>query len=89
MGAAMQKVISLYTGAGGLDLGLEAAGFATSVAVEFNSTACRTLRANAGDDRPWVVIERDIHGVPSDELAQRAGLVGPSPFLNEVEEVSL
>ena len=79
VGASMHKVISLYTGAGGLDLGLEAAGFTTSVAVEFNAAACRTLRANAGDARPWCVIERDIHEVPSDELARRAGLAGDRP----------
>lgn len=70
----MRKVISLYTGAGGLDLGLEAAGFTTTVAVEYNAPACRTLRANQSGDRPWAVIEGDIHGVSSETL-MRAGQV--------------
>lgn len=38
--------ISLFTGAGGLDLGLEMAGFDTVAAVEINKYACETLRQN-------------------------------------------
>lgn len=38
--------ISLFTGAGGLDLGLEMAGFNTVAAVEINRYACETLRKN-------------------------------------------
>ena len=54
-------VISLYTGAGGLDLGLEAAGFAVSAAVEMDSHCCETLRRN----RPgWKLIEAPIAEVP-------------------------
>jgi len=64
------QVISLYTGAGGLDYGFEAAGFDTSVAIEFDSDACMTLRAN----RRWPVIERSIHDISSDEILDTAGL---------------
>jgi DNA (cytosine-5)-methyltransferase 1 len=39
--------ISLFSGAGGLDLGCEQAGFATRAAVEFNEIARQTLLANA------------------------------------------
>lgn len=66
----MLKVISLFTGAGGLDFGFEAAGFRTSVAVELDSTCCRTLRLN----REWPVIEADIHRVTSRQLLKIGGL---------------
>ncbi|HEX8241718.1 MAG TPA: DNA (cytosine-5-)-methyltransferase [Allosphingosinicella sp.] len=65
------KVISLFTGAGGLDFGFEAAGFCTAVAVEIDRACCRTLRAN----RPWRVIGDDIHNVTTSDLLAIAGLV--------------
>lgn len=64
------KVISLYTGAGGLDYGFEAAGFDTAVAVEMDHDCCETLRHN----RRWAVIERDILQVSSSELLKVGGL---------------
>ncbi|HQN39142.1 MAG: DNA cytosine methyltransferase [Acidobacteria bacterium] len=60
----MRKLISLYTGAGGLDLGFEAAGFRTAVAVEMDREAVATLRTN----RDWTVLDRDIHTITSNEL---------------------
>lgn len=78
----MRKVISLYTGAGGLDLGLEAAGFTTTVAVEYNAPACRTLRANRSEERPWEVVEGSIHDVTSEHLAERGRVrVGEATLL--------
>lgn len=67
----MPNVISLFTGAGGLDLGLEAAGFALRGAVEMNGDAVRTLKLNRPD---WRVIHRDISEVPSEELLELAEL---------------
>lgn len=61
---AQPKVISLYSGAGGLDYGFEAAGFRTSAAVEIDRDCCRTLRSN----RQWHVFEDSIFDVPSDAL---------------------
>jgi DNA (cytosine-5)-methyltransferase 1 len=66
----MLKVISLFTGVGGLDYGFEAAGFDTAVAVEMDAVSCRTLRLN----RQWSVIERDIHEVTTKELLRVAKL---------------
>lgn len=72
------KVLSLFTGAGGLDLGLEAAGFETAVAVENDPVACETLVKNV----TWPVIRRDIHGVSSAEILRTAGLdVGEATIL--------
>ncbi|MFC1806439.1 DNA cytosine methyltransferase [Planctomycetota bacterium] len=64
------KLISLYTGAGGLDYGFEAAGFRTCVAVEFDHDCCRTIRAN----RDWPVIDANIHDTPSQGILDAAGL---------------
>jgi DNA (cytosine-5)-methyltransferase 1 len=63
-------VISLYSGAGGLDYGFESAGFRTAVALEVNHDSCETLRRN----RRWPVVERSIFDVPSDELLEVSGL---------------
>lgn len=61
-------MLSLYTGAGGLDFGFEAAGFRTAVAVEIDADCCRTLRTN----RRWPVLEKSIFDVPTDMLLQTA-----------------
>jgi len=65
-----RKVISLFTGAGGLDLGFEAAGLDTAVAVEMDDHAVQTVRSN----RDWPVLDRDIHTVTARELLETAGL---------------
>lgn len=63
--------ISLFSGAGGLDYGLEAASFDTRVAVEMDNACCNTLRFN----RPrWNVIEARIEHVSSRDLLKAAGL---------------
>jgi DNA (cytosine-5)-methyltransferase 1 len=63
------SAISLFTGAGGLDYGFEAAGFQTLAAVENAPDACETLRLN----RPWPLFARSIEDVTSDELLSIAG----------------
>lgn len=63
----MPKLISLYSGAGGLDYGFEVAGFETGVCVEFDHDCCETLRHN----RPhWNAIERSIFDVPTAEMLE-------------------
>src|ERR1700694_6191874 len=66
------KIASLFTGAGGLDVGLEASGFETAVAVEMDRDSCETLRAN----RPWPLIGSDIHSpeASSQRILERAQL---------------
>lgn len=77
LGPAMTQLsaISLFTGAGGLDLGFEAAGFETRATVEMDVRCIETLRAN----RPWPVIARDVSHVPTAELLERAGLAAGEP----------
>jgi len=63
------KVISLYSGAGGLDYGFEAAGFETVFANDLDHDSCETLRLN----REWPVVERSIFDVPTEEILETAG----------------
>jgi DNA (cytosine-5)-methyltransferase 1 len=65
------KVISLFSGAGGLDIGFEAAGFEIAVAVEQDPSCCKTLRANRPD---CSIIEGDITAISTEEILSAAGL---------------
>ncbi len=67
-----RSVLSLFTGAGGLDLGLEAAGFEPVLCVEIDGDSRETLKKN----RPhWRLSEPgDIHQLGPDELLRQAGL---------------
>lgn len=66
------RVLSLFTGAGGLDLGLEAAGFTTSLCVEVDSDARATLAHNRPD---WKLANPgDINACRPEDLLAQAGL---------------
>ena len=65
------KVISLFTGAGGFDIGFEKAGFSIAVAVEADPACCDTLRAN----RPSLnIINEKIENVSTDTILSVGGL---------------
>lgn len=65
-------VVSLFSGAGGLDLGLLRAGFDVRVCVESSRWAVETLRANLKD--AVEVIPRDIRTVSGAEILARLNL---------------
>lgn len=67
-------VISLFTGAGGLDLGFHAAGLITAVAVEMDDRCCATLEANKRRGYEWEVIRAPIEEVSSKTLLSAAKL---------------
>lgn len=65
------KFISLFSGAMGLDLGLEQSGFEPGVCVEIDPAAIRTIRHN----RPQLpLVDRSIEDVSGKELCDLANL---------------
>ena len=65
------KIISLFSGAGGLDIGFHQAGFETAVLLEMDSSCCQTLRKNL----PSIpVIEGDICSISTSQILETAKL---------------
>ena len=63
-----REVWSIFSGAMGLDLGLETADLAPTLAVEIDPTFCRTIRAN----RPKLdLIEGDVSKLTGAMLRER------------------
>jgi DNA (cytosine-5)-methyltransferase 1 len=66
--------ISLFSGAGGLDLGVEDAGASIRACVEMDVDCVKTLRANARFFPDLEVMDRAIEEVTTEELLEVAGL---------------
>ena len=76
------SVISLFTGAGGLDLGFHQAGLKTAVAVEMDRRCCETLKANKHRGYSWEVIESPVEDVSSKKILAAGKLaVGEADLL--------
>lgn len=71
------NLISLFSGAGGLDKGFHNAGFNTVIAIEYDKKICPTYRANFPDT---TLIEKDIRTVLSTAFpTDVAGIIGGPP----------
>lgn len=71
------NLISLFSGAGGLDRGFHNAGFHTVIANEFDKKICPTFKANFPDT---TLIEGDIRDIPSDAFPKGiTGIIGGPP----------
>lgn len=69
------KVISLFAGAGGLDLGFEKAGFEIVAANEFDKTIWDTYEYNHSAP----LIKGDIREIPSSAFPECDGIIGGPP----------
>ena len=70
------EVISLFSGAGGLDLGFEKAGFKTIWANEYDKEIWETYEKNFPNT---FLDRRSIRNIPSDEIPNAIGLIGGPP----------
>ena len=75
------KVVSLFSGGGGLDLGLEASGFHSLVATDIDHHSCITLQQLNSDLRPFkrageqtIVIKQDIRNLDTQLLLKSGNL---------------
>lgn len=85
------KVISLFSGCGGLDLGFERAGFDILVANEFDKTIWATFKANHPNTH---LIEGDVRNVRKEDIAEFIdgevdGIIGGPPCQSWSEAGSL
>jgi DNA (cytosine-5)-methyltransferase 1 len=70
------KLVSLFSGAGGLDLGFEKAGFKTVFANEYDRTIWSTFSANFPDAK---LDQRSIVDIAAADVPEADGLIGGPP----------
>lgn len=77
------KSIELFSGAGGLALGLEKAGWESQILIERDKHACNTLRFNRDNgfllSQNWNVYQGDVREVAYEELDCEIDLVAGGP----------
>lgn len=71
-----RDVISLFSGAMGLDIGLELSGLTIKIGQDFDAACVETMRANGHK-----VLSGDIRDIQADELLKLTGLQVGEPFL--------
>ena len=69
------KLVSFFSGAGGLDLGFEQAGFDVIYANEYDKTIWETFEKN----HSAYLDKRDIRDIKSEEIPDCDGIVGGPP----------
>ncbi|MFB6349836.1 DNA cytosine methyltransferase [Moraxella sp. ZJ142] len=83
----IMKVISLFSGCGGLDLGFEQAGFEIPIANEYDKTIWATFKANHPNTR---LIEGDIRKIKESDFPDDIdGIIGGPPCQSWSEAGSL
>ena len=81
------KLISLFCGCGGLDLGFEKAGFHIPVANEYDKSIWATFKANHPKTH---LIEGDIRNIQEDDFPDEIdGIIGGPPCQSWSEAGSL
>lgn len=80
------KIVSLFSGAGGLDKGFELAGFDVAWANEYDSTIWETFEYNFPHTK---LDRRSIRNVPSVDIPDCIGIVGGPPCQSWSEAGSL
>jgi len=75
--------VELFTGAGGLALGLEKVGCHHLAMVEFNPQACDTIRYNVRNGQSlaknWTLYQSDVRAIKYDEIVRSVELVAGGP----------
>ena len=77
------KAVELFAGAGGLALGISLAGFSTEAVIEWNKSACETIRKNKERGFPlvssWPLHEDDVRKFDYESIGDIDLLAGGPP----------
>lgn len=75
MNEPQMTALSLFSGAGGIDIGVMQAGFDVKACIEIDPHCCETLRSAASrENRKTLIIEDDIRTVKANNLMNHLGL---------------